>query len=274
MSTEHASSRSAACRVEVVRKAIKNLHLGVYPPDGRVRVAAPLAVSRRRRAAGRHRQAGLDQAPAGAVRSPAAPVRARDGQRREPLLPRAALPAAGRRGRRRRPRSCCAASRRSMLHVRPGSDRRANASGCCSAGIASSCASSSRRSWRSGRTTLGVAGRRLGHQEDEDQVGHLQHRRPAASGSTSNWPRSRRSASSTSSSTSSFTCSSAQPQRAVHRADGPPPAHLAPPPRRAQRRPAGQGDVGVLTPGEPLGSLLNLREREQRVLRNRLSDRM
>ena len=31
--------------VEVVRKDIKNLHLGVYPPAGRVRVAAPLAVS-------------------------------------------------------------------------------------------------------------------------------------------------------------------------------------------------------------------------------------
>jgi len=31
--------------VDVVRKAIKNLHLGVYPPHGRVRVAAPLAVS-------------------------------------------------------------------------------------------------------------------------------------------------------------------------------------------------------------------------------------
>lgn len=30
--------------VEVVRKNIKNLHLGVYPPDGRVRVAAPLRV--------------------------------------------------------------------------------------------------------------------------------------------------------------------------------------------------------------------------------------
>ena len=28
--------------VEVVRKNIKNLHLGVYPPSGRVRVAAPL----------------------------------------------------------------------------------------------------------------------------------------------------------------------------------------------------------------------------------------
>ena len=29
--------------VEVVRKDIKNLHIGVYPPSGRVRVAAPLA---------------------------------------------------------------------------------------------------------------------------------------------------------------------------------------------------------------------------------------
>lgn len=31
--------------VDVVRKSIKNLHLGVYPPEGRVRVAVPLAVS-------------------------------------------------------------------------------------------------------------------------------------------------------------------------------------------------------------------------------------
>jgi hypothetical protein len=30
--------------VDVVRKDIKNLHLAVYPPDGRVRVAAPLLV--------------------------------------------------------------------------------------------------------------------------------------------------------------------------------------------------------------------------------------
>lgn len=30
--------------VEVVRKRIKNLHLGVYPPEGRVRVAAPLRI--------------------------------------------------------------------------------------------------------------------------------------------------------------------------------------------------------------------------------------
>jgi hypothetical protein len=31
--------------VAVVRKGIKNLHLGVYPPDGRVRVAVPRTVS-------------------------------------------------------------------------------------------------------------------------------------------------------------------------------------------------------------------------------------
>lgn len=32
-------------KVEVVRKDIKNLHLGVYPPSGRVRVATPLVIS-------------------------------------------------------------------------------------------------------------------------------------------------------------------------------------------------------------------------------------
>lgn len=32
----------AGIAVEVVRKDIKNLHLGVYPPEGRVRIAAPL----------------------------------------------------------------------------------------------------------------------------------------------------------------------------------------------------------------------------------------
>jgi predicted metal-dependent hydrolase len=32
-------------RVDVVRKKIKNLHLGVYPPQGRVRVAAPFGLS-------------------------------------------------------------------------------------------------------------------------------------------------------------------------------------------------------------------------------------
>src|SRR3989304_1259822 len=30
--------------IDVVRKDIKNLHLGVYPPDGRVRIATPLKI--------------------------------------------------------------------------------------------------------------------------------------------------------------------------------------------------------------------------------------
>lgn len=44
MSTEPRKLVVSGITVEVVRKAIKNLHLGVYPPQGRVRVAAPLAV--------------------------------------------------------------------------------------------------------------------------------------------------------------------------------------------------------------------------------------
>lgn len=35
----------AGISVELVRKPIKNLHIGVYPPNGRVRVAAPPAIS-------------------------------------------------------------------------------------------------------------------------------------------------------------------------------------------------------------------------------------
>ena len=31
--------------VDVVRKDIKNMHLAVYPPTGRVRIAAPLRVN-------------------------------------------------------------------------------------------------------------------------------------------------------------------------------------------------------------------------------------
>lgn len=42
MSTERHRIHVGGIAVEVVRKAVKNLHLGVYPPSGRVRVAAPL----------------------------------------------------------------------------------------------------------------------------------------------------------------------------------------------------------------------------------------
>jgi len=45
MSTERHTITVSGVPVEIVRKDIKNLHLGVYPPAGRVRVAAPLRVS-------------------------------------------------------------------------------------------------------------------------------------------------------------------------------------------------------------------------------------
>ena len=45
MSIEPQQITVSGVRVQVWRKGIKNLHLGVYPPHGRVRVAAPLQVS-------------------------------------------------------------------------------------------------------------------------------------------------------------------------------------------------------------------------------------
>jgi len=45
MSTNAVEIRVGGLGVQIVRKDIKNLHLGVYPPNGRVRVAVPLSVS-------------------------------------------------------------------------------------------------------------------------------------------------------------------------------------------------------------------------------------
>src|SRR5260370_42121681 len=45
MSTEKHQIAVHGLVVDVVRKDIKNLHLAVYPPAGRVRVAAPLQVN-------------------------------------------------------------------------------------------------------------------------------------------------------------------------------------------------------------------------------------
>jgi predicted metal-dependent hydrolase len=45
MNTEKRLITVKGLSVQVVRKGIKNLHLGVYPPNGRVRVAVPLKVN-------------------------------------------------------------------------------------------------------------------------------------------------------------------------------------------------------------------------------------
>ena len=41
MNTSHYQIEVGGIPVEIIRKDIKNLHVGVYPPNGRVRVAAP-----------------------------------------------------------------------------------------------------------------------------------------------------------------------------------------------------------------------------------------
>ena len=70
MSTDRQHIQVGGIAVEVVRKEIKNLHVGVYPPHGRVRVAAParldddalrLAVVSRLGWIRRQRQAFLEQ---------------------------------------------------------------------------------------------------------------------------------------------------------------------------------------------------------------------
>jgi predicted metal-dependent hydrolase len=45
MTTQNSQVTVGGIRVAIVRKDIKNLHLGVYPPNGRVRVAAPMVIS-------------------------------------------------------------------------------------------------------------------------------------------------------------------------------------------------------------------------------------
>src|SRR4051794_17727427 len=45
MNTSRREVTISGIAVEIVRKDIKNLHLGVYPPDGRGRVAVPLTVN-------------------------------------------------------------------------------------------------------------------------------------------------------------------------------------------------------------------------------------
>jgi predicted metal-dependent hydrolase len=45
MNTEKKRLRVSNLMVQAVKKDIKNIHLGVYPPTGRVRVAAPLSTS-------------------------------------------------------------------------------------------------------------------------------------------------------------------------------------------------------------------------------------
>ena len=71
--------------IDVVYKDIKNLHIGVYPPIGRVRVAAPERLDEEQvRLAVIQRLPWIKQQQQAAA-GRRSPVRARDGHRRVPL---------------------------------------------------------------------------------------------------------------------------------------------------------------------------------------------
>ena len=42
MNTKFKKIRVSNLMVNAIKKDIKNIHLGVYPPDGRIRISAPL----------------------------------------------------------------------------------------------------------------------------------------------------------------------------------------------------------------------------------------
>ncbi len=203
MNTEKHQIHVSGLTVDVVRKAIKNLHLGVYPPDGRVRVAVPLAVSDEAVRLAVIGKLGWIKRQRKRLRRAGTPVRTGDGQRREPLFPRAALSASRHTSTTGQP-GCVLRNKASIdLYVRPGTTRRTTRASLAALVSRSTedpdPAAPGEMAARSRRP-----GRRLGHQEDENQVGKLQRGVPAASGSTWNWPRSRCSAWNTSPSTSWF----------------------------------------------------------------------
>ena len=137
MSTASAYLTVRGINVDVVYKDIKNLHIGVYPPMGRVRVAAPqrldddqvrLAVIQRLPWIKRQRQQLQD-----AERQSAA----RDGHRRVALRLGRAPSAEGHRAARPRARR---GRRRPAPALRAGRHRhRRSGVSCSSAGSASSC---------------------------------------------------------------------------------------------------------------------------------------
>lgn len=69
----------------VNRKAIKNLHISVLPPDGKVRVSAPEHMTETAIRMAVASQLSLDQKTAAGFRQTASSIREGNGQRRVPL---------------------------------------------------------------------------------------------------------------------------------------------------------------------------------------------
>jgi predicted metal-dependent hydrolase len=181
MTTDATSLSVSGMHVSVVRKPIKNLHLGVYPPDGRVRVAAPMAIS----------DAAVRVAVIGKLRW----IKQKQASASRAAARVAAEMTSGEshyyRGRRYRlqvvatdgpPRVEVRGHQALVLHVRPGSTAE-DREGCSSAGTATACARSPRLLAR-WQAKLGVEVAAWGIKRMKTKWGSC-NPRPAASGSTS-----------------------------------------------------------------------------------------
>ena len=187
MSTASAYLTVAGINVDVVYKDIKNLHIGVYPPVGRVRVAAPHRLDDDTGAPRGHPAAAVDQAPAGPAPGRRTPVAAGDGLRRVAL--RLGEPLSAEAG--RAPWSPTRRARwgPAVLYVPDGTsiERRR---GCSTGGTA--------RSSASGRDLIAEWEPRIGEQVSRWKIRRMKTKwgscNPDAgpSGSTSSWPRSTR----------------------------------------------------------------------------------
>ena len=175
MSTASAYLTVRGIDVDVVYKDIKNLHIGVYPPVGRVRVAAPerlddeqirLAVIQRLPWIKRQRKQLQD-----AERQ----SRARDGDRRVPLrLGRRATGSRSSSGPAERTSRSTAIG--SLLYVPPRHRHRGAPSSCSRTGTASSSEHAIPALIARWEPMIGAHGSALEHPAHEDQVGLLQPR--------------------------------------------------------------------------------------------------
>lgn len=149
MNTESVEIQVGGLAVQIVRKDIKNLHLGVYPPNGRVRVAAPLSVSDEA-----VRLAVIGKL--GWIKKQQARFAAQPRQTEREMVSGESHYYLGRRYRLRVVERD--GPSRVMLRTEPHlkfrcvvTTRLRNVSGCCGAGIVSACANLCRPSWPNGK---------------------------------------------------------------------------------------------------------------------------
>ena len=174
MSTASAYLTVRGIDVDVIYKDIKNLHIGVYPPLGRVRVAAPRPPRRRASPPRRHPASAVDQAAARA-----APATPSASPQREMVTGESHY--------------VWGVRRRLKVVERPGRPTsRSTASGCCCTSPTAQTPSGAREllerwyreqlraaipaliaKWE---PTLGRVGAAVEHPADEDQVGIVQPR--------------------------------------------------------------------------------------------------